>query len=208
MAIVCLGRNVFAEEEDDVPRVVASLENSTITIQSDGGVSRSCRVVGQLEQAQLSHDGSAVIVSHIAYIPVSRLKNCGSEPVVVNKIPGKVGFLVDINLAARIYLSLDAMGTPPLAVVATVATLDLTESMVSLPGVYTSRKNIHALREEAFPYDEARGGFIAKNGKYASPGGIPDCSPNAYPGVWDLKKNKRVVLTGADADTRCLELFH
>jgi hypothetical protein len=125
----------------------------------------------------------------------------------VNKIPGKVGFLVDINVAARIYLSLDVVGTPPLAVVATVATLDSTESMVSLPGAHTSQKNIHALREQAFPYDETRGGFIAKNGRFASPAGIPDCSPNAYPGVWDLKKNKRVVLTGADADTRCLELF-
>lgn len=207
MAIACLEQNVFAEEDDDVPRVVASLEDSSITIQFNGGVSRSCRVVEQLEKAQVSHDGSAVIVSHIAYIPVSRLKNCGSEPVVVNKISGKVGFLADINLAARIYLSLDVMGTPPLAVVATVATLDSTESMVSLPGAHTSRKNIHALREEAFPYDETRGGFIAKNGKYASPGGMPDCSSNAYPGVWDLRKNKRVVLTGADAETRCQELF-
>lgn len=207
LVAVVLGQGVLAQESGDAVHVVLGPEKSSITVQVVGAAHRRCKLVDEFEKAQLSHVGSAVIVSDVAYIPMSRLRRCGIWPVAANKIPSELGFLVDVNISAGIYLSLEVVGTSPFAFVATVASLESTKSIVSLPGARAPWKNIGVLREQAFAFDETRSGFIARNGRYVSPGGMPDCSLNAYPGVWDLRKKKRVILTGADADKKCLELF-
>lgn len=204
---ITLGQGAIASQSDDVVTVELSNDRSSVTVQSSNGAGRRCRFTEKIEKAQLSHDGSAVILSDVAYIPVSQLTVCGDQPVVVKKISDKVGFLVDINLSAGIYMSLEVVGTSPLSFVAIVAKLGSTKNIVSLPGARTLRKNMNVLKEQAFPYDETKSGILAKDGRHASPAGVPDCSPNAYPGVWNLKMNKRVVLTGDDADRQCRELF-
>jgi hypothetical protein len=63
---------------------------------------------------------------------------------------------------------------------------------------------------EAFSYSE---NFILQpkisiDGKYASVVGDVDCSIDAYPGVWDIEKNRKIVFfKNFDVREKCNALF-
>lgn len=106
-------------------------------------------------------------------------------------IPGKVGFVVDVNSKRKIYLALDLVGVSPMAFTATVAKLGEIRSILNAPGIFSEEKGGQKIKEEAFGYIESTPGRISQGGRYVSADGSMDCRAEAYPGVWDLilKKN-------------------
>lgn len=55
-------------------------------------------------------------------------------------IPGKVGFVVDVNPKRKIYLALDLVGVSPMAFTATVAKLGEIRSILNAPGIFSEEK--------------------------------------------------------------------
>jgi hypothetical protein len=159
----------------------------------------------------MTTDGRAVIISSRDYVLISELQTCEpNKKVKINSIDKDVGFLVDVNVEHSIYLALDAISTAPLSFLATVAKIGSRQNLVSLPGVYKRNKSLKQLQRFGFTYDEAiAAGRISPDGRYVSPAGEPDCRNVAYPGVWDLAENRRVILSGDDdrINSQCRKLF-
>lgn len=161
---------------------------------SDGTELSSCVLATKAQEVRLSYDGSAVILSETEFLPTSSLFSCTATPLVPKRIAPNVGALVDVNISKRLFLTVAPIGTNPLAFLAIVSRFGSTHNLVSLPGAYVSERPIKKLQEQGFSYSDDDPPRISPNGRYVSPGGTPDCSKNAYPGVWDIKLNKRVVL--------------
>ncbi|MFP3756472.1 MULTISPECIES: hypothetical protein [Cupriavidus] len=175
-----------------------------ITFHTDGSL-RTCLLSAPANFATASNDGSAVIISARGYLRREDLENCSSDvPVRVNEIPKGVGFLTDINLRKGIYVSLDFVSVQPFLYLATVARIGTTKNLVSISGSYLPSKRISKLAKHAFLSDGIAGSsIISPSGDYVAPSGSIDCDPQAFPGVWDIKKNKRVIET----PEVCSELF-
>lgn len=175
-----------------------------ITFRTDSSC-RTCLLSEPANFATASHDGSAVIISARGYLRREDLESCkGDVPIHVNTIPKGVGFLTDINLRKGIYVSLDFVSVQPLLYLATVARIGTTKNLVSIAGSYSPGKRASELRKHAFQSDGIAGSsLISPNGDYVAPSGSIDCDPQAFPGVWDIKHNKRVV----DTPEMCSELF-
>ncbi|GLS05363.1 hypothetical protein GCM10007860_25150 [Chitiniphilus shinanonensis] len=159
------------------------------------------------EKAWVSFDGEAVILSEREYVPVRGLVQCKEQvPVVVKEIPEGVGFLVDINIRKGIYLTLDFISTNPLSYLATVARIGHSKNIVSLPGAYVESADLQELQRYGFGFDpESDRPRISLSGRYVSPSGKIDCSSDAYPGVWDIKKKIKVTISGSNST--CEQLF-
>lgn len=191
---------------------VGALKSLIIVTPHGAEPIRRCAIEAQADQALLSHDGSALIISSTGYIPIARLQKCSSTPLRILNIPTNVGFLADINLDKGIYLSLDVVGAAPLSFLATVAKLGSKTNLSDLPGSYEPHDSIDILQASSFTYSEEDKPKISPNGRYVSPSGRVDCGENAYPGVWDLTEAIRVVFTAKDGSDKeqhqeCLNLF-
>lgn len=175
-----------------------------ITFRTDGSL-RTCLLSHPANYATESHDGSAVIISARGYLRREDLESCESDvPIHVNTIPKGVGFLTDINIGKGIYVSLDFVSVRPFLYLATVARIGTTKNLVSIAGSYSAGKSKYELTEHAFQSDGIAGSStISPDGDYVAPSGSIDCGPQAFPGVWDIKRNKRVIETPAV----CSELF-
>lgn len=107
-------------------------------------------------------------------------------------IPGKVGFVVDVNPKRKIYLALDLVGVSPMAFTATVAKLGEIRSILNAPGIFSEEKGgAKNQGGSLWLYRVDPPGRISQGGRYVSADGSMDCRAEAYPGVWDLilKKN-------------------
>lgn len=186
-----------AAHADDTYEVAGS----SITIDS----SRKCLLDKPPLYAIESFDKSAVMVSESGYIPKQDLATCQAGRVVhVLSIPSNVGVLSDINLSKDIYVALDFVSVRPFTYLATVAHIGTSRNLVSIRGAYISGRKLSELRESAFGGSgEAGTAIISRNGRYVAPSGEMDCSQDAYPGVWDVRGNRRVVTT----DDACATLF-
>ncbi|MEX3937454.1 hypothetical protein AB4Y32_37970 [Paraburkholderia phymatum] len=145
--------------------------------------------------AKESYDRSALILSQRNYVKADRLKNCKpNETVVVSSIPDHVGFLSDINLAKGIYVSLDLISVTPASYLAMVARVGTKRNLVTLNGVYLKGRPLKYLSKYGFDSDgEAGASIISQDGRYVAPNGKVSCVLDAYPGVWNIKLNRRVV---------------
>ncbi len=181
-----------------------SINGNHINTSIDGKIS-NCSLDVTPTSAVESADGKAVIVSDRGFVLISDLATCRTEaPIHVIQIPKGVGFLSDINVSKGIYVSLDFVSTRPTSYLATVAKLGSKKNLVDLDGAYISKKGVNKLQETAFTSSgEAGSSTISPDGRYVAPNGQIDCSENAYPGVWDINKNKRVFL----ASDACNRLF-
>jgi hypothetical protein len=152
-----------------------------------------------------SFDKSAVMVSETGYIAKQELAHCqAARAMHVLLIPSNVGVLADINLSKGIYVALDFVSAQPFTYLATVARIGSSRNLVSVNGAYVAGQKLSELRNSAFGGSgEAGTAIISLNGRYVAPTGQMDCSQGAYPGVWDIQGNRRVV---ADDDT-CAALF-
>ncbi|WP_235527566.1 hypothetical protein [Burkholderia sp. Leaf177] len=152
-----------------------------------------------------SFDRRALMLSEREYIAVASLKNCSATlPLSVSLIPKAVGVLTDVNLIKKIYISLDFVNVRPFLYVATVARLGSSTNLVSLRGANVAGRKISQLKKYAFGgTGDAGSSAISPDGRFVAPSGELDCSADAYPGVWEIEKNIRVV---AD-DLACAHLF-
>ncbi|WP_233834681.1 hypothetical protein [Paraburkholderia sp. ZP32-5] len=167
--------------------------------------SRMCLLDKTPLYAVESFDKSAVIVSEAGYVTKQELTNCRiGRAVHVLSIPSNVGVLSDINLSKGIYVALDFVSTQPFAYLATVAHIGTSRNLVSLKGAYVKGQKFSELQKAAFGGSgEAGTAIISPDGRYVAPTGQMDCSQDAYPGVWDVYRNRHVVAT----DDACSALF-
>ncbi|MDY7790575.1 hypothetical protein U0E10_22025 [Burkholderia ubonensis] len=168
-------------------------------------VTRSCTLDAKPIYAVASYDRSAVIVSERGYVKKADLDNCRSEiPVRVHLIPDRVGFLSDINLRKKIYVALEFVNIQPFLYLATVAHIGSSKNVVMLNGAYISGKYLSQIRMHAFNASgEAGASLISPDGRYVAPNGVVSCAYDAFPGVWDIANNKKVVLN----ENSCSSLF-
>lgn len=160
--------------------------------------------------ARLSFDHSAVLIDNSEYLDVADIKKCGTRPLTPRRAAPNGGLLADINLSAGIYISLDAVGLSPLSFLATVSRIRQDRDLVNLPGAYRANRSLTYLQKYGFPFNESAPPIISRDGKYVSVGGPPDCSSNAFPGVWRIASGTRVILKNEGAEEikkRCNELF-
>ncbi|WP_157658001.1 hypothetical protein [Burkholderia ubonensis] len=171
----------------------------------NSGVTRSCTLDAKSIYAVASYDRSAVIVSERGYVKKADLDNCRSEiPARVHLIPDRGGFLSDVNLRKKIYVSLEFVNIPPFLYLATVAHIGSSKNIVMLNGACISGKPLSWPRMRAFNASgEAGASLISPDGRYVAPDGAVSCTDDAFPGVWDIENNKKVVLN----ENSCSALF-
>lgn len=159
---------------------------------------------------KMSFDKEAVILSENQYATTQDLKGCGRLLLKTRKTPANTGTLVDINVRAGLFLSLDLISTSPLSFLATISRINSSRNLVSLPGAYIKNMPLEKLQEQGFSYDpNTDQPKLSPNGTYAAPNGDVDCSEHAYPGVWDIKRNLRVIMRGSQEliKSSCAALF-
>jgi hypothetical protein len=172
---------------------------------------KRCQLKESITQAKLSFDQSAVIVSANGYIPTERLLECDQSPLVISKVSAIAGMLVDINVKKRVFVSLSVVSTQPMSYLATVSRIGATKSVISLPGAYVARDSALKQRRQAFVYSDDGGpaAKISLNGRYVAANGSIDCAADAYPGVWDIQRNRKVIIIEelAPRNKKCEALF-
>lgn len=172
---------------------------------SENGRSRMCRLSEPARYAVESNDKSALLLSERGYVPIKSLVNCSATmPIHVYSIPDRVGVLTDVNLTSGIYISLDFVSVQPFLYLANVARLGSSKNLVTLKGSYTRGRRLAELRKYAFGgAGDAGSSNISPDGHFVAPTGDIDCRDDAYPGVWDIARNKRVITD----DDSCSALF-
>lgn len=169
----------------------------------------TCVIDTAVDQARLSSDGSALLISTSAYVSSLDLKECNPAEIVhATQVPDELGALADVSLPGQIYIGMVPVSMQPLSYLAVVARLGSTKNLISLPGAYVDAKPTAELQDAAFFYDEQTGPFplVSKNGRYVAISGSPDCSADSIPGVWDMR-SKRKVVTAASFAGDCMKLF-
>ncbi|MGY4728476.1 hypothetical protein [Burkholderia pyrrocinia] len=169
------------------------------------GSSKICLLDREPRYAVESFDKSAVMLSETSYVDKHQLDHCRAEEGIhVLSIPSGVGVLSDINVSKGIYVALDFVSTQPFTYLATVARVGTSRNLVSVKGAYVVGRKINELKKTAFGGSGDAGvAIISPDGRYVAPTGQMDCSQESYPGVWDVKNNRRVVTT----DDTCVALF-
>ncbi|WP_244817627.1 hypothetical protein [Caballeronia sp. Lep1P3] len=172
-----------------------AVENGFVKLVTDGTTVRLCELSEKPIFAVLSFDKSAIIVSDTGYADTQELQNCSATvKVKVSHIPEGVGFLSDINLSKGIYVSLDFVSVQPFTWLATIARIGTTKNLLSLHGVFQKGKALRELRKYSFDsIGEAGASVISVDGDFVAPNGKISCRVDSYPGVWDLKRKKRVI---------------
>lgn len=112
-----------------------------------------------------------------------------------NSVPDKppLEMVIDINFDKRIYLSVILNDASSSEYTAIVSKFNSNESIIKSKGFEGGEDSDN---EDSTFYlsDIGYGGRISLNGRYACPSDL-DCSIDSFPGVWDLVKSKKVVLT-------------
>ncbi|MGV7244435.1 hypothetical protein [Caballeronia sp. M23-90] len=168
-------------------------------------LSRICTLDDPPRFAVESFDRSAVIVSERGFVSSHALDSCTSERSVhVSLIPEGVGVLADVNLNKRLYISLDFVNVQPFLYLAMVASLDSRINMVTLHGATVPGRSLSLQKKYAFGgLASAGSAAISPDGRFVAPTGEPICTDDAYPGVWDIANNRRVITD----DVSCAQLF-
>lgn len=166
---------------------------------------RTCLLDKTPRYAIESYDKSAVMVSETGYVLMQELLHCKADRAVrVLSIPSKVGVLSDINVSKGIYIALDFVSTRPFSYLAIIARIGSSKNLVSINGAYVSGRKLNDLQKFAFGGSgEAGTSIISPSGRFVAPNGQVECTDDAYPGVWDIQKNRRVIAT----DDACAALF-
>lgn len=203
------GLGEYSHESHTQLSYTVGTDRKSINILHDGRT-RTCQVEAEIAKAVISFDESALIVSHDSYIPIEEIRDCGEQSITPKNIPPKSGILSDINLSHNIYIALLPVSTEPLSYLATVSNIQSDKNLISLPGAYVEGSSEEDQLQSAFVYSDDGESLskIAKNGRYVSADGEIECSEDAYPGVWDILDNKKVVFLGNSSEKQCRELFY
>ncbi|MBB3262125.1 hypothetical protein F4827_007005 [Paraburkholderia bannensis] len=154
-----------------------------------------CRLNTQLENATPVFNWNKTIVTlgNVEYVSVRSVTRCAGGVVQIERIPDKAGTVTDVNVASGLYLSVAVVNSSPLTYTALVAKLGSREPVANFAGMYSTAKSSSRVLKESFTYLDSRPGRISPDGRYVSVDGSMQCTPEAYPGVWDLKRKQKVV---------------
>jgi hypothetical protein len=162
---------------------------------------RTCLLDKTPQYAIESYEKSAVMVSETEYVLTQELLHCKADRAVrVRSIPSKVGVLSDINISNGIYIALDFVSTRPFSYLAKIARIGSSKNLASINGAYVSGRKLNDLKKFAFGGSgEAGTSITSPSGRFVAPNGQVECTNDAYPGVRDIQKNRRVIA----ADDAC-----
>lgn len=174
---------------------IYSINNGKIIINDDEG-EVECAIKGELLYAVLSSDKSALIVSGRGYVPISALEQCKLGATISSlMIPVNNGALSDINVDHGIYVALDLIAVRPARYLAIVSNVGSSKNLISLDGSYIRGMSMRQLRGKGFIAVDIPGtARISKDGRFVAASGEIDCGNEAYPGVWDVKANKKILI--------------
>ncbi|SAL28279.1 hypothetical protein AWB71_01665 [Caballeronia peredens] len=180
------------------------VEKNTIRIMENDRI-RVCTLDAAADYAIESYDNDALIISGNSFVRKDSLLSCAPSHLVrVSFIPDNMGLLTDVNVSRGIYVTVDFVTVQPFTWLATVAHLGSSSNLVTLPGAYLRGKSIEELRRHSFGGSgKAGSSAISPDGQYVAASGEINCREDAYPGVWDINHNKRVVTD----NQHCLRLF-
>ena len=172
---------------------------------------RRCNVASRVTRARPTFDGQTVIVSSEGFLARQALIGCGKQPLAVQKVPADAGILQDVNVGHGVYISLLPVSTQPISFLAIVGNIGSSKNLIELPGAFVDRQSEKVRLQNAFVYsdDTDEHPRISIDGRYVSVSGEVDCSSEAYPGVWDLKRKRKVVVNGGERERKslCQALF-
>ncbi|MCP2230789.1 hypothetical protein V8O11_13570 [Erwinia aphidicola] len=192
-------------------------ERSIIHVVNDNGKSDiSCKIKNWQDKYNtggdiaITNDEKGVLIYPTnKYLSTNELMQCNAKGIELHKIPqsdDKLDTIVDINFDKRLVLLVALKDVRSLTYTAIVSSFDSNKNLLSGPGFFSGK-------ESDIPFDvgdNQYGGKISLDGKYVSPIYL-SCFVDSFPGLWDIKKNKRVVFdTSLDDDEikdRCQKLF-
>lgn len=143
------------------------------------------------------------------YLSIDELIRCSEDGIELHKIPqsdDKLDTIVDINFDKRLVLLVALNDVRVLSYTAIVSNFGSNKNLLSGPGFFSGKNS-------DIPFgvgDNQYGGKISLDGKYVSPVYL-SCFVDSFPGLWDIRKNKRVVFDTSLGDDeikdRCQKLF-
>ncbi len=156
---------------------------------------KQCRINTKLEKVTPVFNWNKTIITlgNVEYVSVTSVTNCASGAASIERIPDKAGTVTDVNIEAGLYLSVAVVNSSPLTYTALVAKLGSRQPVANFPGMYSAAKSTSRVLKESFTYSDSRPGRISPDGRYVSADGSMRCTPESYPGVWDLKRKQKVV---------------
>jgi hypothetical protein len=185
---------------DTLSNLSLSLDSDphVLVVKQEGIPEKKCHFREKLDEPVLSGDGKAIIVASNKYVLLSDVQGCDEKQISMFSTPASAGELKDVNIDAKIYLALDFVSTQPFTYLATVAHFGSEKNIIGLPGAYISGVPVNRLQKNSFSYTlQPR---ISRDGRYVSSDGEINCKADSYPGVWDLKTKKRLVIQSAGSD--------
>ncbi|MGJ7507341.1 hypothetical protein [Variovorax sp. GT1P44] len=209
---------LLAAHAAELQAVSISEDGNFVSLKTSDSQTYHCKLKGAVsgssdsmsKVARLSFDHSAVVIDNSHYLAVAEIKKCGARPLTLLRAAPSAGLLADINLSAGIYVSLDVVALSPLSFLATVSKIYKDENLVNLPGVYKINEDLYRLQKYAFSFNESDPPVISRDGRYVSVGGAPDCSIDAFPGVWKIDEGARVIFKRGGTEEikkKCNALF-
>lgn len=182
---------------DEYVSVQYDAPDSVIVLNKTDGTSQQCVLTRKLEDAapKFNWNQRVILLNNTDYVSVDAIQQCAGGKASPSSIPEHVGFVVDVNLEKKLYLSLDFVSVGVVTYAATVAKLGSKRPLGNFPGEYTVRKSVARLQEEGITYMDSSPGRISVDGRYVSADGSMECATYSHPGVWDLRTGKRVIRT-------------
>ncbi len=202
----------------DFTMYMDSKDSSIIYIVNDDGKSNvACKINNwKSEYSQgggdiaITNDEKGVLVYQTnKYLSTNELMHCNASGIALHTIPQSDEWrytIVDINFEKRLALLVALEDIRSLSYTAIVSNFDSNKNLLSGPGFLSGKKNDIPFYMRSGQY----GGKISLNGKYVYPYYI-DCAVDSFPGLWDIKKNNKVVFDASLGDDeikdRCQKLF-
>jgi hypothetical protein len=191
-ALAAVTVQAYAQAPDSVQYAAAT---GTLVITNADHTQKQCRINTELESATPVFNWNKTIVTlgNVEYVSVASVINCVGGIAPIQRIPDNAGTVTDVNIASGLYLSVAVVNSSPLTYTALVAKLGSRQPVANFPGMYSTAKSTSRVLKESFTYLDSRPGRISPDGRYVSADGSMRCTPEAYPGVWDLKRKQKVV---------------
>ena len=192
-------------------------ERSIIHVVNDNGKSDVLCQINNWESRfntggdiAITNDQKGVLVYPTnKYLSTAELMRCSIDGIELHKIPeseDRRHTIIDINFEKKLALLVVLEDVRTLNYTAIVSRFDSNENLLSGPG-------FSSINDEDIPFyigSDRYAGKISLDGKYVSPSDL-DCAVDSFPGLWDIKKNKKVVfdksLGDDEINNRCQKLF-
>ena len=193
-------------------------ERSIIHIVNDNGKSDVlCKIKNwESEYSQgggfiaITNDEKGILIYQTnKYLSTDELMQCNASGIELHTIPQSDEWrytIIDINFKKRLALLVVLEDVRRSTYTAIVSNFDSNKNLLSGPGFFSGKSSDTPFGTGGGWY----GGKISLDGKYAAPSDL-DCSVDSFPGLWDIRKNKRVVFDTSLGDDeikdRCQKLF-